>query len=415
MKSIQQFLEFFFRKRWLGLLVIIALFVGIGISTVYRGSFGPKQRTDLGVFFEGAKAVTTDEVINLYGVESIRHWHYVYSPFLAILTGPFTQFSFNLWVIVLYTLSFLVLLGTFLLSKKFTDRTESSNWQIALAAVLCFPIFLNTLTRGQLGILMLFAQALVFFFYLKGWKTLTGTILAFAVAIKISPLAILFFFFLFKKEWEVLLSGALASLFFWILFPSFTIGYETNLQLLATWRGLMAQGSSITAHQSYLWNELLTPFAGDNQSLYAVITRFVWPTEGAFIAQATNWVRWSVMAGLVVSLFLLFLKKQPVQSFPVTGSDRLKLLAEYSLYPVLMLIFSPVTQIHHYTSLFFLLLAALWMLEKPFAHKKWLLTGIWASAILFFFGFVIEPLSYLGAPMWGAFFLWGVVLVQLRD
>jgi hypothetical protein len=411
MDLIRKFIDFFLRQKRLGRLIVLAFFVGIGISTVYRGSFSPKQRTDLGVFFKAAEMVREGRPLHMYGIESVRHWHYVYSPFLAVTLSPFTQVPFGTSVAIFYLLSFLCLLGTFLLSERFAEEKDNAGWKIALAAFFCLPIFLNTLTRGQLGTLSLFAQAAVLLSYFKGWKVLAGFLLAFAVALKISPLAVLFFYFLFKKEWKLLFIGAASSVLFWIIYPSVAIGFENNLKLLTIWRGLMADGSSITAYKSYLWNELFTPLAGDNQSLYAVITRFVWPTKEIFIARATNWVRWSVSAGAVLALLLLFLKRQKVTAFPVPEKDRAKLLAEYSLYPMVMLIFSPVTQIHHYTSLYFLFLSALLMLPRASTvRKRWLLTGLWVSAALFCLGFVIDVFSYWGMPMWGALFLWGIVL-----
>lgn len=409
MHIFKNFIELFFRRKWLGLLVILAFFIGIGISAVYRGAFSHKQRTDLPVYFKAAEMIHEGRPEHLYGIETSRHWHYVYSPFLALLLEPFTQVPFGISVTLFYLLSFLCLLGTFFLSTKFAPEREDAGWKIALAAFFCLPIFLNTLTRGQLGTVSLFAQAAVLFCYFRGWKILAGFLLAFAVALKISPLAILFFFFLFKKEWQLILAGAISSVFLWLFYPALAIGFEQNWQLLTIWNGLMSDGASITAYKSYLWAELFTPFAEDNQSLYAVITRLVWPTQEIFVAQGNNWVRWGVTTGAVICLLLLFLKKKPVQSFPVPYADRTTLLAEYSLYPMLMLIFSPVTQIHHYTSLFFLLLAALFLREESFAHKKLLTTGVWISAALFLLGFVIEPLGYWGTPMWSSLLLWFLV------
>jgi len=46
MELVQKFIEFFFRKKWLGVLLILGLAWGIGISTFYRGAISPKQRTD---------------------------------------------------------------------------------------------------------------------------------------------------------------------------------------------------------------------------------------------------------------------------------------------------------------------------------------------------------------------------------
>ena len=176
--------------------------------------------------------------------------------------------------------------GTVMLCRRFPEDARPAPWQIALAMIFCLPMFLNTLTRGQFGIISLFFEAAIFYNYLKQQKILIGLLLAFAVALKISPLAFLFFFFLMKREWKILLSTIVGFGLFFFLLPSLVIGFHQNWELLKIWRGLMSISQSDTAYQHYLWGELFTPFAEDNQSIYAVITRFVWPSEAPFIGHS---------------------------------------------------------------------------------------------------------------------------------
>ena len=117
----------------------------------------------------------------------------------------------------------------------------------------------------------------------------------------------------------------------------------------------MSVSQSSTAYQHYLWGELFTPFAEDNQSLYAVITRFASRDETQFIGHSNALVRY-ITSGLGLLLLALpFLKTR--KTSPDPAQDPLRSLAEFSLFPMLMLFTSPVTQIHHYTVIFFLFLS----------------------------------------------------------
>lgn len=414
MKPIQKFLEFFIRKKWVGLLAVLILFYAVGISTVYRGAIANTKRTDLTVYLKAAEMVRIGNPGHMYGVENSRHWHYIYSPLLALLLVPLSAWPLIINVILAYLLSLACLVGVILLSKYFTNRSETAPWQIALAGIFCLPLFLNTMTRGQLGVFILFFEVLVFYCYLKNRKVLAGIFLSFAVAMKISPLAFLYFFFLIKKEWKILTSAFLTSLFFLFVFPSFVLGMDMNWTLLTTWQKLMAQGSSDQAHQSYLWNEIFTPFADDNQSLYALLTRFFGPLEENFAKVSNAGIRFAASAFGIFLLVLLFLKKQPSPFSP--QHNRVPLLAEYSLYPIAMLIASPVASLHHYTALYFLFLAALFLSEEQplrSPRRLWLIIGVWICAFLLLGGYAIRFLKHWGSPLWGTLFLWFIVFFCL--
>ncbi len=433
MKIIQKFIEFFFKHKWLGLLLILGLVWGVSISTLYRGAIGPKQRTDLTVYLKAGEMIAEGQANRIYSVENVRHWHYVYPPLLAILLAPVSKWPLGATVLLAYLLSIACLVGTVMLSRRFPDTCPAKTspqghasvpeslgiqpapWQIALAMFFCLPMLLNTLTRGQLGIITLFFAAAIFYTYLTQRKILTGLLLAFAVALKISPLAFLVFFFLMKREWKILTSIALGFFLFFILWPSLAIGFHQNWELLKIWKGLMSISQSDTAYQNYLWGELFTPFAEDNQSLYAIITRFVWPSEAQFIGHSNELVRMATSGFGVLLLALPFIKTRKTSSDPL--KDPLRSLAEFSFFPMLMLFTSPVTQIHHYTVVYFLFLASLMMLDRiprGSGAYRCLVGSLWACALSLTLGMIVPLAGYWGAPLWGSMLLWGVVMWNLE-
>ncbi len=416
MDTLRDLIGYFLKKKWLGLLLVAVLVIGTGVSTFYRGAISPKQRTDLTVYLKAAEMIAIGRADHIYGIETERHWHYVYSPLLAILLVPLVKLPLGANVLLAYLISIGAIAGTFYLSRACSSKPNAAGWQIALAAFLCLPLFLNTLSRAQFGILMLFFSILIFYCYLKYWKFLAGFLLAFAVTLKISPLAVAILFFLFKKEWRVL-GGALCGIvFFGLLLPSVIIGPEINWTLLKTWHSLMAAGSSDKAHTIYLWSELFTPFANDNQSLYAVVTRLAWPSEAQFVTGSNVLIRTITSAIGIFLLGILFFKKLPPKT--ENAQNPVGLFAEYSLYPMLMLFASPVTQIHHYTNLYLLFLAALFLMEQ-LSKSSWkyrvLLVGFWVCASGVFLGYILEPLSAWGAPLWGSMLLWGAVLTSIKN
>jgi hypothetical protein len=319
-------------------------------------------------------------------------------------------------VALAYLLSLACLAGTVTLSRRFAQTARPAPWQIALAMTFCLPMFLNTLTRGQFGIITLFFATAIFYGYLKQHKVLTGLLLAFAIALKISPLAFLVFFFLMKREWKILISTAAGSVLFFFLLPSAVIGFETNWTLLKTWWGLMSISQSDMAYRSYLWGELFTPFTEDNQSLYAVVTRLVWPSKEGFIGQSNALVR-LITSGLgIVLLVLPFVRARATAATP--AQDPLKSLAEFSLFPMLMLFTSPVTQIHHYTVVYFLFLAALMMMDRyprGSLARNCLSFGLWTCALSLTLGMIFFSAGYWGVPLWGSILLWFVVLFSLKN
>ncbi len=416
MEPIQKFIEFFLKKKWLGILLVLGLVGGVGISTFYRGAVSPKQRTDLTVFLKAGEMVREGRANHIYGIENARHWHYVYPPLLAILLAPFSKWPLGVAVATAYGLSIACLLGTIALSRRFSSEARPAPWQIALALIFCLPMLLNTLTRGQFGIITLFWGTAVFYNYLVQRKILTGLLLALAITLKISPLAFLVFFFLMKREWKILAYAALGFFLFFFLLPSLAIGFHTNWTLLENWRELMSLSQSDTAHRHYLWSELFTPFTEDNQSIYAVVTRLAWGSQEEFIRHSHAMTR-IITSGVGIGLLALpFIKTRSGASSP--SQDSLPLLAEFSLFPMLMLFTSPVTQIHHYTVVYFLFLAALMLVgrfERESRSQRFLLFSVWTCALSLTLGMIFSEAGDWGIPLWGSILLWCAVLFCLNQ
>ena len=414
MEPIQKTIEFLIKNKWLGILLILGLAGGVGISTFYRGAISPKQRTDLTVFLKAGEVVAEGRADQIYESQNARHWRYVYPPTLAILLAPVSKWPLGITVTLAYLLSLACLAGTVTLSRRSFKTAGPAPWQIVLAMFFCLPILLNTLSRGQFGIITLFFMAAIFYSYMEERKILTGILFAFAVALKISPLAFLVFFFLMRREWKILVSAALGAFLFFFLIPSMIIGFHQNWELLMIWRGLMSISQSDGAHHNYLWAQLFTPFAEDNISIYAVVTRLAWPSEAQFIGHSNAFVRLVTSGTGILLLTLPFIQTKNTPSS--LAKNPLRALAEFSLFPALMLFTSPVTQIHHYTVFFFLFLVTLMMIKRlprGYWTRTYLQISLWTCAISLLLGMVVPLMGYWGIPLWGSMLLWTAILCGL--
>jgi len=106
---------------------------------------------------------------------------------------------------ILLNLAFLVPIGWMLWLM-----TELSYQRIALVIFLSFPLYRNLL-YGQFYILLLLLLTAACFSYLRGYRALSGGLVAIAAACKVFPLLLLVFF-LQRRDWRALASSAITGL-----------------------------------------------------------------------------------------------------------------------------------------------------------------------------------------------------------
>ncbi|MFC1576284.1 glycosyltransferase family 87 protein [Candidatus Omnitrophota bacterium] len=405
-----QLVDFLLQRKRLLICLVVVFFVFVGISTLCRGGIGPPpRRTDLTVFLRAAEAIQSGE--NIYLVTNARGWYYVYMPLLAILITPFTKLPLLVDTFLWYMLSVAAVCGTVFLSARLARDRSSGMRAAIIAALFCVPSFLETLTRGQVGVISVFLAIAVLYLYVRGRTIWAGILFAFAVVLKVSPLAPLIVLFLVKREWKMCAAVCLGFFFFALVFPSLVLGAEQNWFFLTEWNRILSHAVSETGHTSHLWNQLMTPFASDNQSLYAVFTRWAWPSEAALESHTNFWLRWGVSAfGAAALLALAFISRRKRSQI-----SQERLVLEYALFPTLAILVSPVTEIHHYTIFFVLFLPTFLYLDELPRNSVFYQSLMWSAiiaAVTQILGYV-EPFDHLGFPVIGALVFWCVLLVFL--
>lgn len=384
------------RKLLFRAIVLFAVSI-IGSSVVFR-TFRAQARTDLTVFLRAAEAVENKE--NIYHVSNNRGWNYVYFPMLAVLLVPFTKLPLSVAAVLWYLVSVAAFFGVFFFALRMYPRPRDGLTAACASGILCLPFFLDAFTRGQLGILILFFCIFVFHLYRTGQTFWAGFFLSLGFTLKFSPIAALYLFFLLKKEWKALAGGAAGGLVFLFLVPSLGLGFAQNFQYLREYRHLVWHGAGDFKQDGVLWAQLVTPFSHKNQSIYAVLTRLIYPSAEAIDNQANLWIRLKAAGCGAVLLAWISWWTYKIREC----SDRHKLL-QFSLFPMIMLFISPVAEMHHYSILFLVFYASFMLMEdlRTEPLKRLVLDClIWFASCGFIFGYIFKEVRFLGFPLWGA-------------
>jgi len=115
------------------------------------------------------------------------------------------------------------------------EQAQSRQWIVGWSTAICCIFFMDVLTRGQFGLLLLFCIMLTLFGWLTKRKWLAGLALGFAIAIKITPAGLLLVFFLLKREFKLLLWSCAGLIIFSVCIPSVFFGLEETIELLLVW------------------------------------------------------------------------------------------------------------------------------------------------------------------------------------
>lgn len=403
------------RHKRLFISIAVIFFVVVGISALCRGGIGPPpRRTDLTVFLRAAEAILSGE--DIYIVTNERGWNYVYPPLLAILLTPFARLPLLLNTSLWYALSAAALCGSVFLSARLAGNRTGGMRAAVMAALFCMPTLVESMTRGQVGVMSVFLTIAILYMYMRGWAVWTGLLFAFSVILKPSPFALIIVFFLARREWKICAAALSGIFFFGWIFPAIAIGAGRNWLFLKEWSRILGYAAVGTGEGVRLWSQLATPLAWDNQSLTAIFTRWAWPTETALAAHGNSAIRLGVNvfgAAALLSLVLVNGRKR-------NGPRRQKqTMLEYSLFPALMLLISPVSEIHHFTTFFALFLPVFFYLDELPRNSALFYSLTWGgfiAGVTQILGYV-KPLNQWGLPAIGALLFWCVsfaLLLRLR-
>lgn len=295
-----------------------------------------------------------EQILQLESGRIYERFNYPNPPIMALILRPLAELPPVAGALLWFYAKAFMAVCAFAMTFRMLERDGAAFplWAKGLAVLLCMRPLIGDLQHGNVNILILFLVMGALHAYSCQCDFLCGVLLALAISCKVTPLLFLPYF-LWKRQWRVLIGSAIGLVLFLLLIPGLFLGFRENLDQLAGWSRTM-----------------LLPFVKDgfvttehhNQSLPGVIYRLVthspsfvnypngtWtPAEYHNLADiGTIAAKWIVRAGQIFFALLVVLTCRT----RMTPRGGWRQGAEYSLILVGMLIFSERTWKHHCVTL----------------------------------------------------------------
>jgi hypothetical protein len=249
--------------------------------------------------------------------------------------------------------------GLWLVGRELGVRFSAwSAFPVVTLLLLCWP-FRSQVDQGQLSLMLVLLVAGDWITYRRGWPVLAGALLAAATAIKLFP-GFLFLFFLLRRQWRVLISGAVSFILLTVLTAA-VLGWEAYAAYLKEGLPEAADYRSAWGNLSLpgVWFKLFDPLTERRQ------VEPIW--RSPILARAGTLVSCAILVTLLVR-FTLRVRSR-------TDEDR-----AFGLAVTAMLIVSPLTW-EHYLPLLLIPLAMVWINLPPkgATWRHWLFVGLVVS------------------------------------
>ena len=420
------------------LLVFLIVFVAFAAVTVNRAAYRKKTRTDAQVYFRGAWAVWSGRP--LMEVVDDNGWHYHYPPSMAVVMRPFANappgqpdlawtlpypISILVWFIIgLVALACaLVLFGGALdrhvLNVPLENGTLHRWWLLRLGALVAFLCIAgSSLSRGQVGTILLLSAVGFAVCYADRRPVAAGAWLSLGIAVKIFPV-MLALVPLLRRDWRCLAAigvGAVIGLF---LIPALMVGTADTIDVYSQWVTERMSGIASGSLRSELAE--LNPMQSDMVGFGPVIARLANLVSGPKLTSLDNW---TIHAHWICSIILLGLVvwsghgrvwrwrgPQPTDSPSLLSFSALVMAA---CVPIIT-----VAQVHYWTlgiPLYMALSAQQWRSQGKTG------IGVWPAVlgVLLWIGFLITDLrgrNALSNVGWLTFAMTGLIvygMLQVR-
>lgn len=258
-------------------------------------------------------------------------------------------------------------------------------WGQALAILLSLRPIQGDLVHGNVNLFILFLVVGCLYAFHRGKDVLCGLVLALAIACKVTP-ALLVPYFIWKRAWKAAATSMVGLGLFIYVVPGFVLGFKENVQYFNSWVNGMVVPYVVKGE---VWSE------HNNQSLaglaYRMLTKS--PSFSDYVDDKIytplayhNIAEWDTgTVRLLIKACLLVFALVVVWSCrtPTTDRSDWKLVAEYGLIILGMLLFSERTWKHHCVTLLVPFSAAAYALSTRWHDKtlRWYLLGTLALVV----------------------------------
>jgi alpha-1,2-mannosyltransferase len=367
------------RQRWF-LLGLCVFFVIINIQYVAKIARSDRELRSAFVRWSGQIAELGS------GADIWARHNYPNPPIMALILKPLVQLPPLAGSLTWFYLKVAMAVISLHWMLRLLDRGAAIFpwWGKVLTVLLCLRPIAGDLVHGNVNLFILFLIVGAIVSFCRRRDVLAGVILGLAIACKVTP-ALFVPYLLWKRAWKTLAGTAVGvGLFVWLV-PGLVLGWSENQQYLGSW-----------------YRNMVQPFAEGkvtsdavNQSLPGLMARllthrpsFVTRGEEAYIPleyhnvvdvdpRAVQWILKGCMA--IFALLAIWRCRTPTDD-----RESWRLLAEFSIVILGMLLFSERTWKHHCVTLllpFAVLCYALSALRWP-VRRRWYLIGTLTAAFL---------------------------------
>jgi len=366
-------------KRCIIILLIAVAFGGLFLR--YSDRAPKRHYSDFRVYYATAKRFAGGG--DIYERPDMSIGPFKYSPMFAMLVSPLALFSQKTASLVFFTINFIALIFTFVLSKRLIVRDEISFKQSILLyglAVLCSLRFsLHVMDSGQIGIIMLAMVVAGLYFLEKGREFVSAGLISLSVMFKYTS-GVFLPYFLFRRKIKLVLLIIL-FLFCFCLIPSLYVGIDKGIDYIKSWLPAVT-GTSFDMGSWY---------DGKNRSLFSMSLRYFTNVSpyGVSIANLSfnQGIGLALLAGAIGYFFIVLPGR----------NDYFSRSAEYSLLFIFMALFNPNAWIHNFVVLAFAYMTLFYYLIKVNFRDRVTLTLVAISVVLT----SLTGDTFLGDPLEG--------------
>ena len=200
---------------------------------------------------------------------------FLYPPFAAVLLAPFALLGKPLMyaaLVLVNAAGWVVVVAATRTLCAFAPRDAASD---VLPSLICSSLIFLTFDLGQPNLLLLAFILAGFVAIEADKKGLGGVLLGFTAAIKVFPVAILFYL-LARRQWRAATSMVVALTIFSVAVPALVLGPHTAASDLARWSSAMTSVDEKVFGQRPNHN-----WSYRNQSLFALTHRLMRPIDAA--------------------------------------------------------------------------------------------------------------------------------------
>ncbi|MBX3394951.1 MAG: DUF2029 domain-containing protein [Phycisphaerae bacterium] len=354
--------------------------------SLYREG-GERLRTALGRWLPTAELMLDpDNQVNPYGM---GHW-FPTPPLVLLSIAPLTRLGVVGAAIVWSAGKIVAVLVGLALTIRGIGRASFAVPIGVLLMAMAYSVrpIVSDISHGNLNIFMMAWLAIAWGLFVRRFDFCAGLFLALAVVTKLTP-ALALVYFAYKRQWRVLIGAAVGMGMFFIVIPGLILGFEKNWHYLKSWFDMLVAPFALHGYAAY---------EPANQSLFGVVMRLFgkvgilqieeMPVDMAFNSGMEDMARPATSLGRLLKPAIslpIFAVLAWVCRTPTRDRRDPRLLLEFSMILLAMLLLSERTWKHHATTLPIVFIAVWYVLTcRPLTERfrAWFVAGLSAQLVL---------------------------------